>query len=275
MDRLPIGPLCGINYSARPNRRLVEERQVHRVITARLDRSIEEYARAHPQLGEGEVSPLLEAAIRLLPDSSARILDLGCGEGGTLKGTTRRHPSISIIGLDLSVLRARIAASMGAPTLVGDTNQLPFPESSVSLVILRHVIEHVENDVMTLREIRRVLRPNGLLYLETPLRLKGAWYVYKNQSGSRVLDPTHLREYRSTLELQQRLVESELFPVYWNVRPISFPLSHIVYRLMGRFRVPEITRSRLLAAPPRPRLIVPRYKEIQVLCRAISSDGRP
>jgi ubiquinone/menaquinone biosynthesis C-methylase UbiE len=242
------------------------------VATAQSDRSIEEYARAHPQLGEGEVTPLLEAAIRLLTDSGARILDLGCGEGGTLKAVLRRHSAISIIGLDLSVLRARIAASTGAPTLVGDTNQLPFPKGSVSLVILRHVIEHVQNDAMTLREIRRVLRPNGLLYLETPLRLKGAWYIYKNQSGSRVLDPTHLREYRSTLELQHRLMDSELFPVYWNVRPISFPVSHVVYRLLGRLRVPENSRSGLLAARPRPRLIVPRYKEIQVLCRATSSD---
>ncbi len=45
---------------------------------------------------------------------------------------------------------------------------LPFPDASFDLVILDNVLEHVTDRPGTLREIHRVLRPGGLLYMVTP-----------------------------------------------------------------------------------------------------------
>jgi SAM-dependent methyltransferase len=51
---------------------------------------------------------------------------------------------------------------------MGVAEALPFPDSSFDLVILDNVLEHVTDRPQTLREIRRVLRPDGLLYMVTP-----------------------------------------------------------------------------------------------------------
>lgn len=48
---------------------------------------------------------------------------------------------------------------------------LPFPAKSFDLVISNHVIEHIPDQAKHLAEIRRVLKPGGLVYLATPNRI--------------------------------------------------------------------------------------------------------
>ena len=51
---------------------------------------------------------------------------------------------------------------------VGVAEALPFADASFDLVILDNVLEHVQDRGRSLDEIRRVLRPGGILYLVTP-----------------------------------------------------------------------------------------------------------
>lgn len=46
--------------------------------------------------------------------------------------------------------------------------KLPFKNSSMNTIILGGVIEHIENPLAALREINRVLKPNGVVLIETP-----------------------------------------------------------------------------------------------------------
>ena len=46
---------------------------------------------------------------------------------------------------------------------------LPFPDASFDAVIANHVLEHIADDRLAMREIRRVLRPDGLAILSVPL----------------------------------------------------------------------------------------------------------
>jgi SAM-dependent methyltransferase len=59
----------------------------------------------------------------------------------------------------------------------GVAEALPFPDDSLDLVILDNVLEHVTDQTGTLREINRVLRSGGLLYMVTPkpLSLYSLW----------------------------------------------------------------------------------------------------
>jgi SAM-dependent methyltransferase len=81
-----------------------------------------------------------------------------------------------MVGCDLSLARATLVRAEGFDAVVADCLRLPFATGSIGLAVLRHVIEHLKDEVGALREVSRVLRPDGLLYLETPLRLRGAWY---------------------------------------------------------------------------------------------------
>ena len=70
---------------------------------------------------------------------------------------------------------------------------LPYPDDSFDCVISFQVIEHIKDDVQFVREINRVLRPNGKLILTTP-----------NAPMSLTRNPWHVREYQA-YELQNLL----------------------------------------------------------------------
>jgi len=52
----------------------------------------------------------------------------------------------------------------------GDATELPFRDNSLDYVATSHVLEHVANPVLALREWYRVLRPGGIIYLLVPDR---------------------------------------------------------------------------------------------------------
>lgn len=222
--------------------------------------AIDRYAEAHPQFGGSrEITPLLAAALAATPDEH-RVLDVGCGEGGTLPAL-RDAGRRDLIGCELSDRRARITQERGFDVVLGDALLLPITDASVGLTLVRHVIEHVEDDLQLLREVSRVLAPGGRIYLETPLRLRGAWYPYRNPSGEWMLDPTHLREYREVDELLDLFEGAALGVVSWHLRRIRFPIVHGLYRAFPRLarRTVAGLRSGGLTIP------VPRYREIQVV----------
>jgi ubiquinone/menaquinone biosynthesis C-methylase UbiE len=88
----------------------------------------------------------------------ARILEVGCGEGGLLAAL----PASEKFGIDPSVyalMRARSRSS--AECAVARCEQLPFPPAAFDAVLAVGVMEHFESIDGALSEIRRVLSPTG------------------------------------------------------------------------------------------------------------------
>lgn len=115
------------------------------------------------------------------------ILDVGCGTGTYV----RRFRAYSEDVHGLEVEPERVAeASRELPNIVcGVGEALPFPDARFDLVFSNEVIEHVEDDRLTAREMVRVTRPGGLVVIFAPNRLypfetHGAYlrgrYVYGN-----------------------------------------------------------------------------------------------
>jgi SAM-dependent methyltransferase len=110
-----------------------------------------------------------------------RVLDAGCGGGGT--ALSLAEEARFAVGLDL-LARFRAAGTRlqsekrisNAAFVQGDGERLPFREGSFDLIFSHSVIEHVASAEAYLRECRRVLRPGGVLYLSTApyLSLAGA-----------------------------------------------------------------------------------------------------
>lgn len=227
--------------------------------------NLDSYAAYHPQLTQrATIKPLLQDALRKTPAGS--IIDAGCGEGATVAAIMAQRQDLSAIGVDLSLHRAAIARSRGNLAIVGDVQALPLRGGSAALVICRHVVEHVDSDVELIRELRRVLEPDGYLYLETPLRLTGAWYFYRSE-GSWCLDPTHKREYRCIEEVTRLLETNGFLPLEVRTEPISYPLTHMVRRLLHL--LPRARSPKADLSEPRVRLPIPRYRELQVLAKSV------
>jgi ubiquinone/menaquinone biosynthesis C-methylase UbiE len=100
------------------------------------------------------------------------ILDAGCGPGRFLGQLAEGGHRGRLVGLDQSETMVAEVAKLAAvhPRLEpyrGDVQALPFPDGSFDRAIARHMLYHVPDIPVALSELRRVLRPNGLLLVTT------------------------------------------------------------------------------------------------------------
>jgi SAM-dependent methyltransferase len=110
-----------------------------------------------------------------------RVLDAGCGGGGT--ALSLAEECSLAVGLDLHARFQGAGTRLGGEKAIdraafvqGDATFLPFAASSFDIVFSHSVIEHVTSAEGYLKECHRVLRPGGVLYLSTApyLSLAGA-----------------------------------------------------------------------------------------------------
>ena len=95
------------------------------------------------------------------------ILDLGSGEGGTSAVFSELN---RVFGYDLNLIRLERQKDNSADyfKINGDALKLSFKDNSFDLIILQDVIEHLQDCKLLLNEIRRVLKPDGMIYISTP-----------------------------------------------------------------------------------------------------------
>src|SRR2546425_6107111 len=97
-----------------------------------------------------------------------RILDAGCGTGGT---TVELRRFGDVVGVDLAWEALEPARGRGLEQLAqASIEQLPFQDAAFDVATSFEVVYHlgVANDAAALREIRRVLKPGGTLLLRVP-----------------------------------------------------------------------------------------------------------
>ncbi len=133
-----------------------------------------------------------EAAKRI----SGALLEVGCGEGYGIQHLAAAAGSY--LGID------KFPTTVENLPAHAEIRQLEVPpfkgiaDHSFDFVVTFQVIEHIENDLLFLQEIKRVLKPGGQLILTTPNRL---------MSLSR--NPWHVREYKP---VEMRTILERVFP---------------------------------------------------------------
>ncbi|HYX27556.1 MAG TPA: class I SAM-dependent methyltransferase [Pyrinomonadaceae bacterium] len=112
------------------------------------------------------IEKFVVAACRKIGKLKPRILDVGCGTGANLQmlGKYGEAEGVDISPEALEFCRARGLAKVKQ----GAAESLPFENASFDLVTALDVVEHLDDDVAGLKEMRRVLRPRGRALLFVP-----------------------------------------------------------------------------------------------------------
>lgn len=125
-----------------------------------------------------------------------RLLNVGCGTGGF--SALAHRAGADVWGVDASAEAVALAAARtpGARALLAEAEALPLPDRSVDIVYCYSTLEHVTSARRAVREMIRVLRPDGALYLYTLNRwacFEGHYKVFWPPGLPRLLVAAYLR----------------------------------------------------------------------------------
>jgi SAM-dependent methyltransferase len=114
----------------------------------------------------GRLAVILAALRRALPPRRVRLLELGCGSGNVLASLSEFGEAVGMDGHGDLVAAARAA---GLDVRAGHLpDDLGVPQGWADVVLLLDVIEHVDDDLATLRAARTSVGEGGLLVLTVP-----------------------------------------------------------------------------------------------------------
>ncbi|MBU2604943.1 MAG: class I SAM-dependent methyltransferase [Alphaproteobacteria bacterium] len=120
--------------------------------------------------------------------ADAAVVDIGTGTGANLR-LLKEMGFSRVTGIDASPEAARWCAEKGLGEVkAGDIRALPLADNSVDLIMATDVVEHVDEDDAALREISRVLRPDGLALITVP--------AFPSLWGLQDIKSHHYRRYR-------------------------------------------------------------------------------
>ncbi len=126
------------------------------------------YAEGHSPFHESITRDVVERFIDpLILQRDAAILDLGCGPGYFLDAMRDRGYT-NVRGITLSDEDISTCRQRGHQVQRADMNFLDDRDESLDMLFCRHSLEHSPFPFLTLLEYNRVLKPQGVLYVEVP-----------------------------------------------------------------------------------------------------------
>lgn len=163
---------------------------------------------------------------RYVPREAARWADIGCGTGGTL--ALLNVPAAFTTGLDASREALELCRQRELKRLArGSVTNLPYASESFDIVTCLDVLYHraAGEPAQALVEIRRTLRPGGVLFLNLPA------YQWLYSRHDRAIHTGRRFTRREVVSLLEAAGLEVLTATYWNT--LLFPLAAAA-RLLSR-----------------------------------------
>jgi len=121
-------------------------------------------------------------------DKDFNILDVGCRTGGYLEKLSENGYK-NIFGIDVSQYALELCINEFNCYKM-DLMNIGFPDKTFDYIHLSHVLEHVPNPIVALKNVSEILKENGLLFIEVPLQKReiyekrdnGHFYFFEEES---------------------------------------------------------------------------------------------
>lgn len=245
----------------------------HRIRRA-FDRAAADYDRA--AVLQREVGARLVERLDYVRLTPRRILDLGSGTGTVSAALARRYPRARILQMDVSLSMLRHARGRnrlrtwlgGMQFTAGDAERLPLAAGSFDLVLSNLAIQWCNDLEAVMAELRRVLRPGGLVMFttfgpDTLRELREAW--------SRVDGHVHVSRFEDMHDIGDAMVRAGLADPVMDMEPFT-----LTYRTVRDLMADLKAIGASNAAGGRPRGLTGKGR-LAALTRAYEShrcDGR-
>jgi SAM-dependent methyltransferase len=171
----------------------------------------------------------------------SRILDAGCGSGRNMVELARHG---TVTGVELSGTSVALARDRAAGEVIeGSVLEMDLAADSFDLAVSLDVIEHLQDDLSALRELRRVVAPGGSLLVTVPA-YQWLW------SGHDEINHHHRRyTRRSLLHVAEQAGWEPVRTTYFN--SLLLPVA-ILLRVLERLNTKTTESSLDLWIPPAP-----------------------
>lgn len=220
--------------------------------------------------GESASKLLIDLINKLDPKSLA---DFGCGDSAILfdlqqKGLLRKIDYVVAIDLSETRLKRVKKHIVNVKTICSDVCDVKqLKDGQLDLVICTQVIEHVESDEKLLKEIYRVLKPNGYLYISSIAKKWYGWWIYRC-NGKVTCDPTHLREYGSPEEFNKLLKDGNFKIKQTNIYQFRPSLVNVFKRILIKYNIlreNDARNSKIFNLFSNMRIPAPGYYNVETL----------
>jgi SAM-dependent methyltransferase len=178
----------------------------------------------------------------ILQNPIKNIVDFGSGPGYLLSYLKRLNiPGVQLIGVEESVIGKSISNASGLT--IEDTLE-DIPAESMDLVVANHVIEHLEDPVFYIKEIKRIVKRNGFVIVGTPDFLSPSAFLFRERY--RMLhEPSHISLFSSDSLL--RLLRDNDFAI----KEIRYPFWDSPYFNQDTFQK-ILAHNQVPVSPPFP-----------------------
>lgn len=182
----------------------------------------------------------------------AKVLELGCSHGSFV--ALLRQAGYDASGVEMSPWVVAFGQNtFGVPILVGPVEDLEISPASLDVVVLMDVLEHLPSPVATMAHCLKLLKPDGLLLVQTPQFKEGMNYAELTEAKARFLEMLIPEEHiylfsdRSATRLFQQLGAEHIQfePAIFGHYDMFFAVS----RAPLQTNTPEQVDSALLASP--------------------------
>ncbi|TGL37556.1 class I SAM-dependent methyltransferase [Leptospira perdikensis] len=161
---------------------------------------------------------------------TGNFLDIGSSFGGFLESA--RDGGFSVQGVEISEYASHYANENGIPTFNGSLAEAKFPNNHFSVITMVEVIEHIENPNLFFKELTRILKPGGLLLLQTA-NFDG-WQAKKEGPNYHYYMPGHVFYY--TDRILKNILTNLDFSRFVSYFGVDFPLLAKLQKSRGSFK---------------------------------------
>ncbi|HEY4523572.1 MAG TPA: methyltransferase domain-containing protein [Candidatus Paceibacterota bacterium] len=131
----------------------------------------DEFEKASKENYKRWVIPLVDDVFGRIKKINLKILDVACGPGFLTKELAKRSSRFTVFGLDnykytLKLARKNCRGLKGIIFKLASVYRMPFPDGYFDLVVCKDSLHHFDNLKLALKEMFRVVKPSGLVYVQ-------------------------------------------------------------------------------------------------------------